>query len=293
MIRVTDMAYSVTNVNYLKMSQEIDAAVLRVGQGPTIIDNMFSTHVLGCDQAKVPWLTYFFSDYRYSAYSQALRYINLVNGRWGRTKYPAWMDLEFEDYAPLNWPRPSGYRMYLWGCQFITTFEGAARNIEIGSYMNLDMINQLRPYLKSGDPFMRHPLWLADWTTLAYLKFAPWPKWTLWQEAGDVKADWTSSAVDYDYFNGTLEDLLGQAPSPIPVPTPIPTPVPLYHASIWVDLNVRSSPVYYPSNPNVNYLYTLLLKDKPDLSIYEKKNGWGRIKPDTQEWVNLYYTTSK
>ena len=216
MLGYTDLGYCNTGVNYEHARADgVLGAALRIAQGTPlsttksgiIEDKQYPTHKAGCDASGILWSSYFFSDYRFDATAQAKKYVELAAGDWGKTRYPAWMDLEYEDYPPLNWPRPSAYNMYLWGCEFIEAFEKAAPGVEIGPYMNLALLKAMRPYLRKGDPFLRHPLWIAAWVQAKDLDVSPWDRWTLWQYAGDVKADWTKTAVDWDWFNGGEADL--------------------------------------------------------------------------------------
>ncbi len=202
MIEGTDLAYSNGKVDYPAMKAAgIQFAFIKIGQGLTIADPLYIQHKAGCKGVGVRWSPYFFCDYRYSAIQQATRFALLPGDEWGQL--PAIMDLEYEER--LGWGRPSGYAMYQWGCAFIQQFEQSTSNKRpLDIYSNPDLIHALKPYLTPGDPFLRHGLYLAHWTSEArYADFEPWPAMQFWQQAGDVKGDWSQGSVDYDYFMGT------------------------------------------------------------------------------------------
>ncbi len=50
------------------------------------------------------------------------------------------------------------------------------------------------------------PLWLAHWGA-ADPDHEPWASWLFWQNAGDQIALWCEGGADYDYFNGSIDDL--------------------------------------------------------------------------------------
>ncbi len=225
MIEGTDLSYANGEVDYQAMKAAgIRFAFIKVGQGTGITDPLYGAHKAGCKKVGCLWGPYFFCDYRYSPIVQAKRFAAMPGDDWGQLS--ATMDIEYEER--LDWGRPSGSAMYDWGCQFITQFEietQGKRTLVI--YTNPDLISEIKPYLKPGDPFMRHGLYLAHWTSEAeFANFSPWPEMQYWQQAGDVKGSWSTGSVDYDYFIGTEEEFaaLGsedQGSVSDPEPTPI------------------------------------------------------------------------
>jgi GH25 family lysozyme M1 (1,4-beta-N-acetylmuramidase) len=215
MIEGTDLSYSNGKVNYPAMlAAGIRFAFIKIGQGLSISDPLYVQHKAGCKAAGVRWSPYFFCDYRYSALAQAIRFSLLPGDEWGNQ--PAVMDLEYEER--LGWGRPSGSAMYQWGCAFINQFElSTANKRALDIYTNPDLIHEMKPYLKPGDPFMRHGLFLAHWTSdVKFADFEPWGSMQYWQQAGDVKGAWSEGAVDYDYFIGSETDFSALAPDPFP-----------------------------------------------------------------------------
>jgi lysozyme len=258
MLNGTDLAYSNVTVNYEAMAASgIQFAYLKIGQGLTITDPMYAKHRAGCQAAGVLWGAYYFADYRYSATPQAAKLCYLLGDVLGDL-IPA-LDLEYEER--LGWPRPSGASMAAWTLDFLREWKKQTGK-PIIFYTNPDLIHELKK-APGGIPaeILACPLWIAHYTTQAYLDFEPWKAWTFWQEAGDVKGSWSAGGVDYDYFNGTLDQLKNMAggsvnhvyfpnvqtppaPAPAPVtPAPIPLVAPANHYLITI------GPRYTYDNP--------------------------------------------
>lgn len=284
----TDLAYSNPKVNYPAMrASGIEIAMLKVGQGTYIDDNMFAIHKAGCRSAGVKWGSYFFGDYRYGAGDQAAHYVNMMRSDWGDG--PASIDIEYEKI--LGWGEPSGYAMYLWGSEFITRFEKeTAGSREILPYINLAMYNAIRPYLKAGDAWSRHPLWLAYWTSLEWVLKLGLKNLAMWQEAGDVIGSWTASKVDYDTFFGTAADFCKMAVPAGYVPQPTPAPVPAfqpYQVKVTADYPGTDHDLNVRSGPGTTYPPVAYLSFGQVVTILAVLNGWGKT---AQGWISLAYT---
>lgn len=87
--------------------------------------------------------------------------------------------------------------------------------------------------------------------------------WTHWAQHKDIKNDYS--------------------PTPAPTPTPTPTPTPKgtqYVVTAVHGLRVRKG-------PGLNYAVVKVLKQGTRVTVYEKKNGWGRI--GTNQWCCMTY----
>jgi lysozyme len=64
-----------------------------------------------------------------------------------------------------------------------------------------------------GNPldFTDYPLWIADFADLSGKERlsipSGWKTWTFWQYKGDVQTSSTNTTVDFNKFNGSLNDL--------------------------------------------------------------------------------------
>jgi hypothetical protein len=311
MIKGTDLSvYQI--IDYPVMHADgIQFSLNRIGQGLNIIDSRYSIHCDGCDSTSTPWGTYLFGDYRANPAAQGKRLWTMQGSRHGLC--PDWMDMEYYSY----WGYPSGAAMYSWGCQFLVGYETACNlNHRIRAYMNPDMLNHIRPYLKTGDPFMRngiaiaayglmsaahphsvkHPVKRLAHRLLGAVKsgapnVSPFPRWDFWQYAGDKTVRWSKGSADLDYYNGTLEELTaGVTPTPTPTPTPKPSTTTM--TVITTDgVNVRTG-----AGTNCSfYMVNGVKKALPYKTVVQviqqqndsRGNPWALI--DVGQWVCINY----
>lgn len=93
----------------------------------------------------------------------------------------------------------------------------------------------------------------------------------------------TSSITSWSYWGqcNLITDDVTPKPTPTPAPTPTPTPVAKkYKVTAKSGLRVRKG-------PGLSYGVVKVLKYGTVVTVYEKKNGWGRI--GTNQWCSMAY----
>ncbi|NPA26077.1 MAG: SH3 domain-containing protein, partial [Chloroflexi bacterium] len=149
-----------------------------------------------------------------------------------------------------------------------------------------------------GPPPKPWPLWIAHYDVPAPSVPRGWDRWTFWQYSATgpgAQYGAKSKYIDLNVFNGSLEDLIsfigmdwGRAAwwrcgrlervggtAPAPEPTGERRVVTAYR------LRVRSG-------PGTQYAIVGILTRGEIVTVYETRNGWGRIGKD--RWISLYYT---
>lgn len=95
----------------------------------------------------------------------------------------------------------------------------------------------------------------------------------------------TSSITSWSYWGqcNLITDDVTPKPTPTPAPTPTPTPVAKkYKVTAKRGLNVRRG-------PGKSYGVVKTLQYSTTVTVYEQKNGWGKISKTSSQWVSMAY----
>ena len=173
---------------------------------------------------------YHYLDWRTSEIDQAKLFVSLIKDDPG--ELPPVLDVEMQPdhYGVSNSDAQQRVKNWL---EYVKTAIGKLPMIYSGYYFWHD-------YMSTDVYWATYPLWLAWYADENVIKTPPpWKTWTFWQctDSWDGKAyGCESSAVDGNYFNGTVDELKTWASSPAPLP---PTPIPVPETGIECALNVN------------------------------------------------------
>ena len=143
----------------------------------------------------------------------------------------------------------------------------------------------------------RYPLWVAYYSNVSapVLPF-PWFEYKIWQYASNASfpyytksggnpSSWGSkgSGLDMNWFNGSMDDLLGFINEPS-VPLPVDPVAPIYKARCNATNNLRVR-----SGAGTEYPQLRSIKFNEIVNIYGEMNGWLKVSPTASEWSMKEY----
>ena len=252
------------NIDYLKLSTEVDGVILRAAYG-TWKDTQFETHYAKLSALGVPVGAYHFIVEYKTASEQAQVFADAVYLKQFQLGY--WCDVELENGATrLTRATVDTY---------VNSLNGRGLS-DIGFYTSRYYWDQIM----RCNTYKNAKLWIAHYGAVSPLLPATggWTSWWLWQYTSSGRlSSMGVHDIDHNYFWGGADDYnewTGQDVS-------IPNDEPLYEAECiaTVAVNIRRDPWVAD-----NVVGTLLNGEKR--AVYEERNGWLRI---PEGWVSGAY----
>lgn len=171
----------------------IDFAFVKATEGTTFVDPTFATNWAGMKKAGVVRGAYHFFHSNVNPVAQA-DFVTKTVGALEPGDLPIVIDLEVTDGNPES--------------TVISTATAFLAAVTKATGVTA-MIYTSPAFLSDFSSFTGNPLWVANWGVMCPDVPAPWSTWTFWQNSatGTVSGVSGASAVDLDYFNGTLAAL--------------------------------------------------------------------------------------
>jgi lysozyme len=293
-IRGIDVAHWEPEIDWSKVrAQEIRYAFIKATQAADYVDDRFPSHWTGAKQAGILRGAYHFIDPRVDGRLQAEHFLRTVKLEPG--DLPPVLDLEDLPVTPTVIPKAAAGRKgaptpkavkaaasaaLAANSQMIACAEAWLRVVEqetgrkpiiySGPFFLRDRMADARGALPSWAP--KYMLWIANYLNHPVgdndLPLQPkgWASWTFWQysESGMLdgiynKGRASLTAVDLNFFRGTLEDLYALAGATVPaggavvqqVPIDVTRPAekPAAPVNVPVEKPVAASPLTYCIQP--------------------------------------------
>lgn len=205
MLKGTDLSKYNTGLLYDEMAKDIKFGFIRATQGNNIQDVLYKKHKENLDRLSIPWGAYHLYDLSQKVDGQLNNFFITV----GTDKFDLQpvMDIELFSW----WTKPTRVN----ALAVMQTFL-----IGIKEHWNK------KPLLYTNPKFIKEvlnndipdwlielcDLWIAHWG-VNYPKVIGWETWKFWQYLGEVSnIPYSKNNFDFDYFNGTYEDLVGKPP---------------------------------------------------------------------------------
>ena len=205
----------------IKLTGEVDFAILRAGYGQNNLDAQFLSNVQGCVDYSIPFGIYWFS-YALSeqnATAEGNFACDRLEATGATLSLGIWYDWEYDsdDYAAAHGVTITPYIREQFALAFLEACAG--RGYSAGIYTNPDYLNRgLQGVVNAG-----WPLWLAQWGVSS-----PSRPCSIWQYG---ITHITGITGDFD------GDLMGDDYPPIPpIPGPGPTPTNKRKMPLWLYL---------------------------------------------------------
>lgn len=191
----------------------VSFAILKASEGTGYIDPMFEVNFRGALAAGIVPGTYHFYLPRYDAAQQAAHYLSVLKEVVGSQPcLPPCIDLETSG-APTRAAMNNAVRTFM---QELERADGRPGLIYTSpgfwsTYLPVPVFNQNKLTLTDLEWSVRHPLWLAHYTTGWPSQVFPWSGWTFWQYSSAGKINGIRTRVDLNYFNGSAAYLAALA----------------------------------------------------------------------------------
>ena len=171
----------------------IDFAFVKATEGTTFTDPMFATNWAGMKTAGVVRGAYHFFHSNVDPVAQA-DFVTKTVGTLEAGDLPIVIDLEVTDGNSESTVMSTAK----------TFLDAVTKSTGMTA-----MIYTSPAFLSDFSSFASNPLWVANWGVMCPDVPSPWSTWTFWQNSatGSVSGVTGASAVDLDYFNGTLLQL--------------------------------------------------------------------------------------
>lgn len=180
--------------SWTDLRKEIDFIFIKATEGDWRTDPKFISHRQSAKDAGIPCGHYHFYRSNKSAKEQAADFIKVV-GTIYPGELPPVCDWETED-DPADGKDISEVQEFL---DIIEKHFGMTPIIYSGSSFANDK--------KLPASFKRYPLWVAHYTKGAPKIPGPWPSFTFWQNTDKAKVKGVKNPCDFNFFNGSIEDL--------------------------------------------------------------------------------------
>lgn len=210
-LRGIDVSYAngVLDWAAIKLTGEVDFAILRAGYGQNNLDAQFNRNVQGCVAQSIPFGIYWFSYAlnQQNAYDEGDYACDRLEATNATLSLGIWYDWEYDSdtYAASQGVTMTPYMREQFALKFLEACQN--RGYSAGIYTNPDYLNRgLQGVVDAG-----WPLWLAQWGVSV-----PSRPCSIWQygitHITGINGDFDGDMISDDY-------------PPIP-PTPGPTPTP-------------------------------------------------------------------
>lgn len=181
--------------SWTDLAKEIDFIFIKATEGDWRNDPMFGSHRKNANDLGIPCGHYHFYRSNKDPIEQAKDFVSAI-GRLYHGELPPVCDWETED-DPQDGNDMSEVQKFL---DYVEEKLGVAPIIYSGSYFASDK--------KLPKSFTKYLLWLAHYTKSNPRTPAPWTKWTFWQNTDKAIVKGVKKPCDFNYFNGTKEELL-------------------------------------------------------------------------------------
>ena len=213
-------------IDYVKMRTLAQFTIIRAGQN-LWPDSDLKSNWSASRAAGIARGSYWFYDSRADPKAQADLWVSLLGGDLG--ELPMFLDLE-EAYGGAY----SGWKNWV---TFLERLKSNVPGKELGIYSAYYYFRDQAPSassdLKNLQYFKQYTLWIANYGANLTSPLVPQPwgasDWIFWQytpEGDGLAYGAESTAVDLNYFNGTLDAFKARYKLPSPVPPPPPSPPP-------------------------------------------------------------------
>lgn len=177
------------DIDWSKVKNNIDFAIIRAGYGNNNIDIKAKNNVLGCEKNNIPYGLYWFS-YAYTvemAINEAKCLLGFVKNH--KPLYPLYFDFEYDsiEYAKKNGVVITNELLRNMATAFCEELEN--NGYYAGIYANLDYVKRMY----GEEIFKKYDLWYARWDV-----DNPDRDVHLWQVGSDGCVDGITGNVDLD-----------------------------------------------------------------------------------------------
>jgi lysozyme len=172
-------------------------AYMRSTRGTNEFDMQFEENWEGAKEAKILRGAYHFYKYGHDAIAQAHYFLSKVNTEYG--DMPPVLDIEndkiTDDSELLRADVLKGIDIWL---KVVEKQSGIKPII----YTNLDYYKRYIAY-----NFPNHKIWIANYNNMRGVKLPDGRIWSMWQIGDKARCNGISEKIDFNIFNGSIEDL--------------------------------------------------------------------------------------
>jgi lysozyme len=196
-LRGVDVSKYQGTIDWAKVKNSgVTFGFIRVSDGRNTRDPKFATNWSHARAAGVVRGAYQFFRPTQDATAQAKLLVDALAGDYDAADLPPVIDVEVD--GGLS-PATVRARLQTW-IDYVEEHLGRKPIIYSGAYFWRDEVG-------GGDAFARHPLWIAQYTSLCPRLPQPWEHWTFWQHADTGRVPGIGVKVDVNRFDGTRADL--------------------------------------------------------------------------------------
>ena len=180
--------------NWNELKKNIDFIFIKATEGDYRNDPKFGEHRKNANDLGIPCGHYHFYRSNKDAIEQAKDFVSAI-GTLYHNELPPVCDWETED-DPADGNDMAEVQKFL---DYVESKLGVTPIIYSGSSFAAEK--------KLPKSFTKYPLWLAHYTKSSPKVPAPWEKWTFWQNTDSAKVPGVKKPCDYNFFNGSLDEL--------------------------------------------------------------------------------------
>ncbi len=186
-----DVSYHNGIINWNKVRQSVDFAIIRAGYGKSQMDRQFINNICGADTAglKVGIYWFIYADDVSEAIANAEKCEELISKYREIITMRVWADWEYDSDKRNPQTKESRTAIVRAFCDYLSS-----KGYEVGVYSNVDYIEN-----KFGD-LSKYPLWLARYSS-GMGGYQPF----MWQHSSKGKVPGISTDVDMNIYYGNLQ----------------------------------------------------------------------------------------
>jgi lysozyme len=170
---------------------------MRATRGTNELDFQFENNWEGAKEAKILRGAYHFYKYSHDPVAQAQYYLNNVKLKSG--DLPAVLDIEDDKKTnDTHLPKDDIIK----GIAIWLTIVESKTGIKPIIYTNLDYYKRYIAY-----NFPNHKIWIANYNNMRGVKLPDGRTWSIWQTSDEARCNGISEKIDFNIFNGSVEDL--------------------------------------------------------------------------------------
>lgn len=196
-LRGIDVSKYQGTINWTKVKDSgVTFGFIRVSDGRNTRDQKFAANWANARAAGVVRGPYQFFRPTQDAVAQAQLLIDALGQDYDAADLPPVIDVEVDGGLA---PATVRARVQRW-IDHVEAQLGRKPIIYSGAYFWRDEVG-------GGDEFERHPLWIAQYTSLCPRLPQPWERWAFWQHTDSGRVPGITGKVDTNRFDGTRADL--------------------------------------------------------------------------------------
>jgi lysozyme len=172
-------------------------AFMRATRGTNELDLQLTENWEGAKEAKIPRGAYHFYKYSHDPIAQAHYFLKNVTIESG--DLPAVLDIENDKNTnDSDLPKTDVVR----GISAWLAIVEQQTGIKPIIYTNLDYYKRYIAY-----NFPNYKIWIANYNNMRGVKLPDGKKWSIWQTGDKARCNGISEKIDFNIFNGSLDDL--------------------------------------------------------------------------------------